>query len=327
MEIRQLEAFAAVMSAGSVTAAGKLLDRSQPVVSRQVQELEQELGFKLFTRTRPQVTLTEKGRDFYQEVRPLLVNLEILESRAREIARGGLRPLRIGATRSLSVGLVPQTLAQLEVSKPLFRQKLSVETLDTEHIVGLIQEGKIDVGITSLPLDTEPCVVHWSGQAPMLLALPTTHSLADSVQVSLADIRNTVLISIHNKQGLRHRQSSALMRVCPNAEEARHIEVSTAADAMILVDQGMGVALVDPFTAAGLGLPNVIVRPIDMYIPYMMGVISLGGRTLRPDAQLLIAAMQEYAQAYIPRFVLGSDGGLPSMPDPLSTTMGVVARR
>lgn len=318
MEIRQLEAFAAVMSAGSVTAAGKLLDRSQPVVSRQVQELEQELGFKLFTRTRPQVTLTEKGRDFYQEVRPLLVNLEILESRAREIGRGGMRPLRIGATRSLSVGLVPQTLARLEASTPLFKQKLSFETVSTEHIVGLIHEGKIDLGVTSLPLDTDPCVVHWSGQAPMQLALPSTHSLAEQTQVTLADIHNTVLISIHNKQGLRHRQASALMRACSTLEEVRHIEVSSAADAMVLVGQGLGVALVDPFTAIGLRLANVVVRPIDMYIPYMMGVISLRGRIVRPDAKQMIEAMLQYAQAYIPRFALGGDYGLPSMPDPFT---------
>ncbi|WP_283737963.1 LysR family transcriptional regulator [Alcaligenes faecalis] len=77
------------MSAGSVTAAGRLLDRSQPVVSRQIQELEQELGFRLFTRTRPQVTLTEQGREFYLEARPVLMNLEVLQTRALEIARGG----------------------------------------------------------------------------------------------------------------------------------------------------------------------------------------------------------------------------------------------
>src|SRR3546814_15345224 len=72
MEIRQLEAFAAVYSTGSVTAAGRLLDRSQPMVSRQIQDLEQELGFILFTRTRPQVTLTEQGREFYEEVHNVL---------------------------------------------------------------------------------------------------------------------------------------------------------------------------------------------------------------------------------------------------------------
>ena len=52
MEIRQLEAFAAVYSAGSVTAAGRLLDRSQPMVSRQIQDLEHELGFTLFAMER-----------------------------------------------------------------------------------------------------------------------------------------------------------------------------------------------------------------------------------------------------------------------------------
>lgn len=316
MEIRQLEAFAAVITAGSVTAAGKLLDRSQPVVSRQVQELEQELGFKLFTRTRPQVTLTEQGRDFYQEVRPLLVNLEMLEVRSREIAQGGMRPLRLASSRSLSVGLVPQVLAQLEATQPLFKQKLSCETVSTDQIVSLVREAKVDVAMTSLPLDTEACTVHWSGQAPMLLALPANHPLARFEQIPLADISDTVLISILNHNGLRHRQASALQRAVTTAESVRHIAVSTTADAMMLVAQGVGASLVDPFTANGLRFAEVVVRPIDVYIPYMMGVITLADRPIRPDAQLLITAMKEYVKSHILRFVFGDGDGLPSSHDP-----------
>jgi DNA-binding transcriptional LysR family regulator len=56
MDLRQLEAFAVVMSAGSVTAAGKMLGRAQPSVTRAIQELEQELGFSLFERSGPKVT-------------------------------------------------------------------------------------------------------------------------------------------------------------------------------------------------------------------------------------------------------------------------------
>jgi|SRR5690606_35073880 len=101
MEIRQLEAFAAVYTAGSVTSAARLLDRSQPVVSRQLQDLEHELGFVLFTRTRPQVTLIDQGREFYEEVRNVLAGLQQLDSRTREIARGRPRPLRVAANMSL----------------------------------------------------------------------------------------------------------------------------------------------------------------------------------------------------------------------------------
>src|SRR5690554_7731289 len=107
MEIRQFEAFAAVHASGSVTAAARLLDRYQPVVSRQLQDLEQELGFTLFTRTRPQVTLTEQGRQFLEEVRNVLTGLQQLEARSREIAEGRAQPLRLASSLSLSAGLMP----------------------------------------------------------------------------------------------------------------------------------------------------------------------------------------------------------------------------
>ena len=68
MEIRQLEAFAAVISTGSVTAAGRMLGRSQPVIGRALQELEAELGYPLFNRIGPRVTPTEQGFQFYEEV-------------------------------------------------------------------------------------------------------------------------------------------------------------------------------------------------------------------------------------------------------------------
>jgi len=81
MEIRQLEALNAVVTSGSVTAAGRLLGRSQPVVSRQISDLEGELGFVLFERTRPTITLTESGAEFHREIRGILTDLQQLESR------------------------------------------------------------------------------------------------------------------------------------------------------------------------------------------------------------------------------------------------------
>ncbi|KAJ8135784.1 hypothetical protein OY671_011003, partial [Metschnikowia pulcherrima] len=68
MELRQLEAFAAVMSTGSVTAAGRSLGRSQPAISRSSQESEAEIGYASFARSGPRVTPTEQGFSLYDDV-------------------------------------------------------------------------------------------------------------------------------------------------------------------------------------------------------------------------------------------------------------------
>ena len=96
MELRQLESFAAVMSTGSMTGAARLLARSQPAVTRLVQELEAEIGYALFTRHGPRVTPTEQAFLLYEDVERALGSLQQIHLRAAEIARDrqvhGARP-------------------------------------------------------------------------------------------------------------------------------------------------------------------------------------------------------------------------------------------
>jgi hypothetical protein len=88
MELHQLEAFSAVMSAGSITGAGRLLERSQPAVTRQIQELEADLGYALFNRNGPRVTPTHRAFLLYEEVERSLIGLKSIEQRARAIVLG-----------------------------------------------------------------------------------------------------------------------------------------------------------------------------------------------------------------------------------------------
>lgn len=134
MEIRQLEALTAVVASGSVTAAGRLLDRSQPVVSRQISDLEQELGFVLFARTRPTITLTSQGVEFYQEVRSVLADLQQLETRAQDIANGAAHPLRILATSDLLHGVLPHALARVDRFNPVFQRRLVIEEVSHDAV-------------------------------------------------------------------------------------------------------------------------------------------------------------------------------------------------
>ncbi len=316
MEIRQLEAFAAVYSAGSVTSAARLLDRSQPVVSRQVQDLEHELGFTLFTRTRPQVTLTDQGRQFYEEVHNVLAGLQQLDVRTREIANGRPRPLRIAATFSLASTLVSAVLGRLERSAPVFEDKMNIANMHSFDVVRAVADGHADIGLTTLPMDLGRCQLLWSGQAPCLVALPHDHPLASCATVKIADLGNNTVITMTNKSGLRHRVSTALLQNSTNGRPRRHIEASTYLNGLMLVRAGVGIALVDPFTAADLAPKGVVFRPIDTHVPYMMGVVTHRDRVLSLDGQRFVQSMWDYAVECIPRFVQGDSNGLPILEDP-----------
>ncbi|MGP1613664.1 MAG: LysR family transcriptional regulator [Pollutimonas bauzanensis] len=316
MEIRQLEAFAAVFSAGSVTAAARLLDPSQPVVSRQIQDLEHELGFTLFTRTRPQVTLTDQGRQFYEEVHNVLAGLQQLDTRTREIARGQPRPLRVAATFSLGATLVPAVVGRLERTAPVFEDKMNIDTMLPSDVVQAVADGQADIGITSLPMDLGRCQLHWSGQAPCMMALPVGHPLASRDVVRLSDLGDATVITMSNRSGLRHRLSTALLQDSPADKPRRHIETTSYVNALMLVRAGVGVALADPFTIATVAPDNVVFKPIDIHVPYMMGVLTHRDRTLSGEGQRFVQAMWDYAVERIPRFVRGDPSGLPTFHDP-----------
>ena len=196
MEIRQFEAFAAVHASGSVTAAARLLDRSQPVVSRQLQDLENELGFTLFTRTRPQVTLTEQGREFLEEVRNVLSGLQQLEARSREIAEGRARPLRIATSLSVSHSLLPPVLAEIFERDPDFQNKLYIDVMPYGQIVSALQEGSADVAFTSLTaFDSSATLaatasVVWPGLVPPITTMPE-FSISWTASSSLLGIAGT----------------------------------------------------------------------------------------------------------------------------------------
>lgn len=316
MEIRQLEAFAAVYSAGSVTAAGRMLDRSQPMVSRQIQDLENELGFTLFTRTRPQVTLTEQGRQFYDEVRNVLAGLQQLDARTHEIAQGWARPLRIAATDALSSNLIPVVIGQLERSAPVFENRMYIDTMPPEQVVESVADGQADIGIVSLPVDLGRCHLNWSGQAPCVLALPEAHPLTAHETVSVDDLGDNTVITMSNRSRLRHRLSTALLQKDPTARPRRYIETTSSINALMLVRAGVGLALMDPLTAVSMKPAGVVYRPIDRYVPYLLGAITHRDRVLPAEGQRVLQATWEYVSAYIPRFVAGDATGLPKDADP-----------
>src|SRR6202008_2454598 len=109
MELRHLRYFVAVAEEENVTRAASRLHVSQPALSRQIRDLEEELGFPLLERSAKSVRLTEAGRAFLIEARALLQRVEEAVKTARAIAMGGIE-LHVGYAPSLTARILPQTL-------------------------------------------------------------------------------------------------------------------------------------------------------------------------------------------------------------------------
>lgn len=296
MELRQLEAFAAVMSTSSVTAAGRLLGRSQPAISRLLQELEAEIGYALFARSGPRVTPTEQGFLLYDDVERALSSLRQIRDRAEEIARGQAQPLLLAATSALAAGLVPDALKRIEAQAGNTRVQL--RSASPERVVHAVLSGAAQLGATSLPLEHRGLTVHWIGQAPCVVALPENDPAARHEVVPVAELAGRRVITMANPYRLRRRLDAAL------GHAAGAIETNSSVNALAAVRAGLGVSVLEPITAYGAPMAGVAIRPIDLDIPFFFGVITSQSQPLTPACQAMADALAQAAAQLLPGFVL-----------------------
>ncbi|WP_354343691.1 LysR family transcriptional regulator [Phyllobacterium ifriqiyense] len=307
-DIRQLEAFAAVMSAGSVTGAARLLGRSQPAVSRLIQDLEADLGYALLHRSGPRITPTSRGLQFHAEVERHLASLTHIRERANAIGLDEPISLTIAATPSLAAGVLPRALAA--VSPDLIPRHLHIQALAAENVVQAVLARSADFGIASLPLEHPGLDVHWIADAPCVVALAVDDPLAGNDVVRLADLAERRIITLANPFRLRHRIDEALARA--GVVPQRIIDVNSSMTALTMVRVGLGVALVEPATVVGVPLEGIVMRTLDQTIPFLFGAISPAAHPLSPTVAAVIDAARAVALAMPGCRLreLGGDGAL-----------------
>lgn len=300
MQLRQLEAFSAVISVGSVTGAAKLLNRSQPAISRLIQDLEAEAGFALFERNGPRVTPTERAYQLYQEVERSLHGLTRIRQRATEIAAEKPAPIHLMATTALSATIVPLALSLLqETGLP---DRIVVQSASAEHVVQAVLSRGTDIGLATLPIEHRGIDLHWIGGAPCVAVLAESDPLAQQERIALADLAGQRLITGINPYRLRGRIDYAL--AAAGIAPQQLMETNTSLNAIMAARAGLGVALVEPATAYGLPLQGVVVRAIDTDIPFYFGLVTPGDKPLSPDLIRLVTALQQASQMLLQNFEL-----------------------
>src|SRR5438876_789018 len=143
MELRHLRYFVAVAEAENVSRAALKLHVSQPALSRQIKDLEDELGFSLLKRSAKSIHLTQAGKVFLIEARAVLQRAEDAVKAARAIATGGGGELHIGYAPSLTARILPQTLRAFQAEFPNVRVRL--HDFSTEEMLAGLREGQLDI--------------------------------------------------------------------------------------------------------------------------------------------------------------------------------------
>jgi DNA-binding transcriptional LysR family regulator len=178
MELRHLRYFVVVAEEQNVTRAAARLHVSQPPLSRQIRDLEEELGVELFRRTAKSLALTEAGKIFLIEARSVLLRVDQAVETVRAAAKGDRGRLRVGYAPSLTVEFLPRALRAFERENPGAR--ISLYDLSTEECVRKLTEHKLDVALTARPSKTGMRALTFEKLAsyPVCCALAASHPLA-----------------------------------------------------------------------------------------------------------------------------------------------------
>jgi DNA-binding transcriptional LysR family regulator len=189
VELRHLRYFVAVAEELNFGRAAERLHIAQPPLSRQIRDLERELGTPLFERVPKGVALTAAGRAFLPEARLTLAQAERAQRTAQRAARGEVGRLRIGFVEAASYsGVLPEVLGFFRMHLPSIG--LSLFEMDSMELqVEAFREGRIDLGLMhGAPPDADRWLKVESVYAePLVAAVPETHRLASRTRVALAD--------------------------------------------------------------------------------------------------------------------------------------------
>ena len=297
LDTRQLEAFVAVISIGSMTGAAKALGKSQPVVTRLIQDLEQELGFALLHRNGPRIAPTEQGVAFFAQAELFLSGLRTISERARMIEKAEARPIEVACIPAIAASLIPAALRDLQ--DDMVPKHVHLQSAASENVVQAVLARTADVGIASLPLDNPGIEVHWVGEVPCVAVVSTDDPLAGKAIFEPQDIANRRLIASSNPYRLRRRIDKALAdhAISPSGI----IDSNATYVSLALARAGLGVAIVESATLSGLPVDGVQILPLSFNIPFFWGIVTAVGIPLPSEVENLMASIEKQAMR-LPQF-------------------------
>jgi LysR family hca operon transcriptional activator len=194
MELRHLRYFVAVAEEGSLTnAAERRLHTAQPSLSRQIRDLELEVGVKLLERGARGIELTASGRTFLDHARLALLQVDAAGEAARRAAQPEKSAFTIGFLAGQELVWLPETLRILRAEQPDIEVTLASQS--SPELAGGLMRGKVDVAFLRREKDAPGIAFKPLIKEPLVAVLPASHRLAAQKAVRIQDLANEIYIS------------------------------------------------------------------------------------------------------------------------------------
>jgi LysR family transcriptional regulator, hca operon transcriptional activator len=289
MELRHLRYFIAVAETGSLTeAAEQRLYTSQPSLSRQIRDLEAQVGVQLFSRSARGVELTAAGQAFLDHARLVLLHVDAAVESARRAAQPERTTFAIGFQTGHELNWLPPAMQVLH--DELQDIQVTVSSDYSPDLAEALARGRLDLAFLRVEpgYDLEYQVVD---REPLIVLLPNDHRLTARSSVSPQDLVGEVFIGGSNKAAVLHAVTEDYLRRSGVDIELDH-GVDNMAMAISLVASTRGVALM-PEYAKNLLPPSVVSRPLEGETPTIDIAVGYSKSNTSPVLELFVSRLDE----------------------------------
>ncbi|NDY93455.1 LysR family transcriptional regulator [Ideonella livida] len=259
MELRHLRYFVCVADEQNIGRAALRLHISQPPLTRQIQQLEEQLGAQLLHRTSRGVELTDAGRVLYEDARNILALADRAAERTSKAAQGLLGRVDVAVFGSGIFGAIPLLLRHFRRRCP--EVNIVLHNMSKEEQIDALRHQRITLAFNRLMRPVEGLTCETLLTEPLYVALPAGDPLIARTAVPLAELSDTPVVLYPT--GSRPNFIDKVHALCRDCGFAPLVaqEVSDVVHAVALVATGFGVCLV-PRSATAMAIPGVTYRPL-----------------------------------------------------------------
>ncbi|MDN3920712.1 LysR family transcriptional regulator [Roseateles violae] len=290
---RHIEVFRAVMTAGAVTGAADLLHTSQPTISRELARLEQLLGYALFERQRGRLKATARALALFDEVQRSFQGLERVIARAGELGRAEGERLSILSLPALAHALLPAASAAFVARHS--GASLSVTPQESPLLEEWMSAQRFDLGLTEGSTAAPGTAMEPLLSLDEVCVLPAGHALLDKTVLEPADFEDQRFVSLAAEDPYR-TQLDALFAAA-GVRRRMTVETHSAQAVCAMVEQGLGLAIVNPLTALACAGERLQWRRFSVSVPFRVSVLRPEHRPGQPLAAEFLGCLRDEVAA------------------------------
>lgn len=293
MRLRHIEVFNAIMLTGSVSAAARLINVTQPAVSRTLQHAELQLGFPLFRRDKGRLTPTAEALTLHPHVQRLFAQLDEVDRLAASLRdQGDGGSLRIVTVMALTQDVLPRALQAFRARHP--RVKLRVEAQHSPQVMAQLLLREADIGFAFSPAVHPGLREERLADTPVVCVAPRgvlPGALVESARVGLADLAGLPMLALDADDPV----GQLVSRACRESDVSLQnlVTAQTYHAALSMAQHGLGVALLDGYTALSAQRERVDVLALEPAITVPVSALRLAQHPESGAARTLLRCMRQ----------------------------------